>query len=160
MKQEPGDNGTEIMNSLKYVRPGDGFVPKFELTERTNVNGADEHPMFTYLKVWEMKISCAHLVWKTVKHINSQLNQKSRFNCLLLSVNVSCCLAVICEEIASSLRGDEGERHQVELRKVPSGSSRETRHQIQRDLSSRRHQGWHTAPSYGTDIMLDKQCTR
>ena len=51
MKQEPGDNGTEIMNSLKYVRPGDGFVPKFELTERTNVNGADEHPMFTYLKV-------------------------------------------------------------------------------------------------------------
>ena len=50
-QQEPGANGTEILNSLKYVRPGNGFVPNFRLTEKVNVNGEDEHPMFTYMKV-------------------------------------------------------------------------------------------------------------
>ncbi|KAI0227424.1 Glutathione peroxidase 3 [Lamellibrachia satsuma] len=48
--QEPGDNGTEIINSLKYVRPGNGFEPNFELTEKINVNGPNEHPLYTYLK--------------------------------------------------------------------------------------------------------------
>jgi len=54
--QEPGDNYTEIMNSLFYVRPGsktgtkatigeplepvgDGFKPHFQLFQKTNVNG-------------------------------------------------------------------------------------------------------------------------
>jgi glutathione peroxidase len=48
--QEPGENGTEIMNSLKYVRPGGGFEPNFQLTEKIDVNGPDEHPLYTYLK--------------------------------------------------------------------------------------------------------------
>lgn len=51
-KQEPGANGTEIMNSLKYVRPGNGFVPNFTMLEKVEVNGINEHPLYTYLKVW------------------------------------------------------------------------------------------------------------
>jgi glutathione peroxidase len=48
--QEPGDNGTEILNSLKYVRPGGGFEPNFQLTEKIDVNGPSEHPLYTFLK--------------------------------------------------------------------------------------------------------------
>lgn len=48
--QEPGSNGTEILNCLRYVRPGEGFQPNFELTEKMEVNGPTEHPLFTYLK--------------------------------------------------------------------------------------------------------------
>jgi len=51
LQQEPGDNGTEILNSLKYVRPGNGFEPNFELTTKIDVNGPDEHPLYSFLKV-------------------------------------------------------------------------------------------------------------
>lgn len=39
------------MNGLKYVRPGNGFVPAFPLSDKTEVNGLHEHKLFTYLKV-------------------------------------------------------------------------------------------------------------
>lgn len=35
---------------MKYVRPGNGFVPNFQLFEKIEVNGAKEHPLYTYLK--------------------------------------------------------------------------------------------------------------
>ena len=44
------------MNTLKYVRPGGGFEPNFELTEKVDVNGENEHPIYTYLKVIKMDI--------------------------------------------------------------------------------------------------------
>ncbi|KAH3852332.1 hypothetical protein DPMN_094837 [Dreissena polymorpha] len=47
--QENG-NGEEIYNSLKHVRPGDGFVPQFELMEKCDVNGASAHPVFEFLR--------------------------------------------------------------------------------------------------------------
>uniref|UniRef100_A0A8C4T6Q6 Glutathione peroxidase n=1 Tax=Erpetoichthys calabaricus TaxID=27687 RepID=A0A8C4T6Q6_ERPCA len=47
--QENG-NKEEILNSLKYVRPGGGFVPTFSLTEKVEVNGKGAHPLFIYLK--------------------------------------------------------------------------------------------------------------
>jgi len=47
--QEPGLNG-EILNALKFVRPGQGFVPKFPLLSKGHVNGADEQPIYTFLK--------------------------------------------------------------------------------------------------------------
>lgn len=48
--QEPEAND-EILNTLKYVRPGSGFVPAFPLTQITNVNGATGvHPIYNYLK--------------------------------------------------------------------------------------------------------------
>uniref|UniRef100_A0A8C3RSU1 Glutathione peroxidase n=1 Tax=Chelydra serpentina TaxID=8475 RepID=A0A8C3RSU1_CHESE len=40
----------EILNSLKYVRPGAGFEPNFTLFQKCQVNGQDVHPVFTYLK--------------------------------------------------------------------------------------------------------------
>ena len=39
------------MNSLKHVRPGNGFEPAFDLFEKIDVNGHEEHPLYTYLKV-------------------------------------------------------------------------------------------------------------
>mmetsp|Transcript_38214 Transcript_38214/g.75214 ORF Transcript_38214/g.75214 Transcript_38214/m.75214 type:complete len:143 (+) Transcript_38214:193-621(+) len=40
----------EILNCLKYVRPGDGFVPLFPVFEKTVVNGTDQDPIFEFLK--------------------------------------------------------------------------------------------------------------
>uniref|UniRef100_A0A7N8XNA5 Glutathione peroxidase 1 n=2 Tax=Mastacembelus armatus TaxID=205130 RepID=A0A7N8XNA5_9TELE len=47
--QENGTND-EILKSLKYVRPGNGFEPQFPLLEKVDVNGKDAHPLFVYLK--------------------------------------------------------------------------------------------------------------
>lgn len=43
--QEPGGND-EILNTLKYVRPGGGYVPMFPLTQKTLVNGGLVHPIW------------------------------------------------------------------------------------------------------------------
>ncbi|KAL0623412.1 Glutathione peroxidase 6 [Plecturocebus cupreus] len=48
-KQEPGAN-SEILLGLKYVRPGSGFVPNFQLFEKGDVNGEKEQKVFTFLK--------------------------------------------------------------------------------------------------------------
>lgn len=48
-QEEPGANGTEILNGLIHVRPG--IVPNFNHTQIMDVNGAKEHALFTYLKV-------------------------------------------------------------------------------------------------------------
>jgi len=49
MNQEPGKNA-EILNGLKYVRPGNGYVPKLDMFAKVNVNGDKEIPLFTWLK--------------------------------------------------------------------------------------------------------------
>lgn len=38
------------MNGIMYVRPGNGFRPNFPLTEKVDVNGARQHPLYVYLK--------------------------------------------------------------------------------------------------------------
>lgn len=48
-KQEPGDNA-EILPGLKYVRPGGGFVPNFQIFQKGDVNGEKEQKIFTFLK--------------------------------------------------------------------------------------------------------------
>jgi len=48
--QEPAWDGRELMDGLKYIRPGAGFVPNFPLTWKVDVNGAQEHGMYTYMK--------------------------------------------------------------------------------------------------------------
>jgi len=50
LHQEPGNGATEILNGVKYVRPGGGFVPNFQMFEKIDVNGDKEHPLYTYLK--------------------------------------------------------------------------------------------------------------
>lgn len=69
--QEPGKN-SEILNCLKYVRPGHNFVPNFPLSGRLDVNGENEHDVFTFLKS-----RCAapmgfigkkeHIIWNPVR---------------------------------------------------------------------------------------------
>jgi glutathione peroxidase len=49
MNQEPGDND-EILNTLKYVRPGNGFVPGFPLTQKMDVNGFLQNVLWTSVK--------------------------------------------------------------------------------------------------------------
>ena len=51
LQQEPGMTANEIYNGLKYVRPGNGFEPKFPLFKKISVNGDKEDPMYTFLKV-------------------------------------------------------------------------------------------------------------
>ena len=43
-------NGEEIYDSLKYVRPGNGFEPLFHLMEKCEVNGSNSHPVFEFLR--------------------------------------------------------------------------------------------------------------
>eukprot|EP00051_Salpingoeca_urceolata_P004509 m.65491 g.65491 ORF g.65491 m.65491 type:complete len:150 (-) comp13669_c0_seq1:208-657(-) len=40
----------EMLNSLKYVRPGNGYEPKFQLFGKVEVNGASQSPLFAWLK--------------------------------------------------------------------------------------------------------------
>ncbi|KAL7985941.1 hypothetical protein Chor_011107 [Crotalus horridus] len=40
----------EILNSLKYVRPGNGYEPNFPVFEKCEVNGENAHPLFKLLK--------------------------------------------------------------------------------------------------------------
>lgn len=38
------------MSSLQHVRPGGGFLPNFTIFQKCDVNGANTHPVFAYLK--------------------------------------------------------------------------------------------------------------
>lgn len=49
LNQEPGKE-PEILNILKYVRPGSGYVPDFPLMSKTTVNGDGTHPVWQFLK--------------------------------------------------------------------------------------------------------------
>jgi len=49
-QQEPGNTDLEVLNGIRYVRPGNNFQPKMTLFRKIEVNGAREHGLFTYLK--------------------------------------------------------------------------------------------------------------
>nr|XP_010972990.2 epididymal secretory glutathione peroxidase isoform X1 [Camelus dromedarius] len=65
-KQEPGEN-SDILPGLKYVRPGGGYIPNFQLFEKGDVNGEKEQKVFTFLKR-----ACPHPseVMGSIKHIS------------------------------------------------------------------------------------------
>lgn len=44
------ENDFETLSILKHVRPGDGYEPKFPLTTRVEVNGANAHPFWVWLR--------------------------------------------------------------------------------------------------------------
>lgn len=48
--QEPAGNPEELLNGITHVRPGNGFVPNFTMFKKVEVNGENEHPLYTYLK--------------------------------------------------------------------------------------------------------------
>lgn len=49
-QQEPGGSDLEILNGIRYVRPGNNFEPKMTLFRKIDVNGVREHPLYSYLK--------------------------------------------------------------------------------------------------------------
>jgi len=51
-KQEPAGNAQELLNGITHVRPGNGFEPSFTLFKKIDVNGENEHPLYTYLKAY------------------------------------------------------------------------------------------------------------
>lgn len=70
-KQEPGEN-SEILPTLKYVRPGGGFVPNFQLFEKGDVNGDKEQKFYTFLKnscppTSELLGTPSRLFWEPMK---------------------------------------------------------------------------------------------
>ncbi|XP_036818410.1 ras-related protein Rab-15 isoform X2 [Oncorhynchus mykiss] len=46
---EENYSGSPHFNSLRYVRPGDGYQPGFTVFEKRDVNGTNTHPVFVYL---------------------------------------------------------------------------------------------------------------
>uniref|UniRef100_A0A3P8WFD6 Glutathione peroxidase n=2 Tax=Cynoglossus semilaevis TaxID=244447 RepID=A0A3P8WFD6_CYNSE len=70
-KQEPGAK-QEILPGLKHVRPGNGFVPNFQLFEKCDVNGENEAEVYTFLKsscppVGESFGDTSRLFWQPLK---------------------------------------------------------------------------------------------
>mmetsp|Transcript_22776 Transcript_22776/g.45802 ORF Transcript_22776/g.45802 Transcript_22776/m.45802 type:complete len:140 (-) Transcript_22776:308-727(-) len=47
---QTNNSNDEILDNLKHVRPGKGYEPNFPMFARVDINGADELPLFTYLK--------------------------------------------------------------------------------------------------------------
>jgi len=49
---QTNENNGEFLNMLKHVRPGGGFEPAAGVTlfEKIDVNGANSHPFFRYLR--------------------------------------------------------------------------------------------------------------
>lgn len=47
--QEPGSK-QEILEGVRYVRPGNNFVPNFPLFQKIEVNGETQHPLYAFLK--------------------------------------------------------------------------------------------------------------
>ena len=44
------DTDLETLSLLKHVRSGNGYVPKFEHSTKIDVNGANAHPIFKWLR--------------------------------------------------------------------------------------------------------------
>jgi glutathione peroxidase len=47
---QTNETNDEILNTLKYVRPGGGFEPKADMFAKVHVNGAGAHPLFAFLR--------------------------------------------------------------------------------------------------------------
>lgn len=47
---QTNESSEEFMNTLRHVRPGKGFEPKIDLFSKVNVNGAQAHPIFAFLR--------------------------------------------------------------------------------------------------------------
>lgn len=41
----------EVLPALEFVRPGEGFAPNFQLFSGIEVNGANSHPFFKFLRM-------------------------------------------------------------------------------------------------------------
>ena len=53
---QTNENDDEFLNTLKHVRPGNGFEPAKEITvfEKVMVNGRDSHPLWRWMRAQQM----------------------------------------------------------------------------------------------------------
>lgn len=47
---QTNNNADEILPQLELIRPGNGYKPNFPMFARTDINGANELPLFAYMK--------------------------------------------------------------------------------------------------------------
>mmetsp|Transcript_11791 Transcript_11791/g.17564 ORF Transcript_11791/g.17564 Transcript_11791/m.17564 type:complete len:147 (+) Transcript_11791:369-809(+) len=47
---QTNNNAAEILPQLKHIRPGNGYEPNFPIFNSVDINGANAHPLFTYMK--------------------------------------------------------------------------------------------------------------
>lgn len=47
---QTNENDFEVLNTLKHVRPGDGYEPNFQMFSKMDINGDNEDPIWKYLK--------------------------------------------------------------------------------------------------------------
>ncbi len=47
---QANEGDSEFLNALKYVRPGNGFTPSFHVFGKVQVNGANSHPLFRWMR--------------------------------------------------------------------------------------------------------------
>jgi len=80
---QENSSGEEIKSVLKHVRPGNGFEFKGELFDKIEVNGSNEHPLFTWLKkelpapsddTESLMANPQFLIWKPVKRTDIAWN--------------------------------------------------------------------------------------
>jgi glutathione peroxidase len=52
LNQEPGKDLTEVKNGIRFVRPGNGYIPHKDIAffGKLDVNGANSHPLYTFLR--------------------------------------------------------------------------------------------------------------
>jgi len=80
---QENSSGQEILNALKYVRPGNGFEPKAIMFDKIEVNGENEHPLFKWLKkslpapsdnTEDLMADPKFFIWKPVKRTDISWN--------------------------------------------------------------------------------------
>lgn len=53
LQQEPSGDPDEIMNAMRYVRPGNDFEASFPQFSRCDVNGENRIPLYSWVLVRE-----------------------------------------------------------------------------------------------------------
>ncbi len=102
---EPGANYTEILNGIKYVRPGHGYEPdpRIHFYNKLEINGEKEDPMFTFLKV-----NHQHILPVSVIHRNLQKSDTYFSSSIILRGHHRFCrmldISVIYYSLGKSIR--------------------------------------------------------
>lgn len=47
---QTNEGDEEFLSTLKHVRPGKGYEPKFDVFSKVAVNGAEAHPLFKWMR--------------------------------------------------------------------------------------------------------------
>lgn len=76
--QEPGGN-ENILDGIRHVRPGGGFVPNYRVAGKVDVNGANESPVYTHIKErcpnpQNMITDTVQIYWSPVKQTDITWN--------------------------------------------------------------------------------------